>query len=321
MKIGKFNLGTPVFMAPMAGITDKAFREVIRLTGGRYLFTEMISAKALLYGNSKTFKMLNIKDEKEPRIVQLFGSEPQTMAKAASIAVQQGVDIIDINMGCPTPKIVRNGEGAALLKNIPLAVNIASEVVNRVDIPVTVKIRLGWDQSSLVAPELAQRLESVGVSMITVHGRTREQFYSGQADWKAIGEVKTRVKIPVIGNGDILGSEDAQNMIRMTGCDGVMVARGALGKPWLIGIIQKFLENGDLVPEPTDEEKYQILVTHFEKLLFYKGEKIGVNEIRKHAAWYFKGKRGAAHYRNQIMGLQKIEDFYEVFKNVFLRNP
>ncbi|MGI5901390.1 MAG: tRNA dihydrouridine synthase DusB [Desulfitobacteriia bacterium] len=321
MKIGKFNLGTPVFMAPMAGITDKAFREVIRLTGGRYLFTEMISAKALLYGNSKTFKMLNIKDEKEPRIVQLFGSEPQTMAKAASIAVQQGVDIIDINMGCPTPKIVRNGEGAALLKNIPLAVNIASEVVNRVDVPVTVKIRLGWDQSSLVAPELAQRLESVGVSMITVHGRTREQFYSGQADWKAIGEVKTRVKIPVIGNGDILGSEDAQNMIRMTGCDGVMVARGALGKPWLIGIIQKFLENGDLVPEPTDEEKYQILVTHFEKLLFYKGEKIGVNEIRKHAAWYFKGKRGAAHYRNQIMGLQKIEDFYEVFKNVFLRNP
>lgn len=321
MKIGKFNLGTPVFMAPMAGITDKAFREVIRLTGGRYLFTEMISAKALLYGNSKTFKMLNIKDEKEPRIVQLFGSEPQTIAKAASIAVQQGADIIDINMGCPTPKIVRNGEGAALLKNIPLAVNIASEVVNEVDVPVTVKIRLGWDQSSLVAPELAQRLESVGVSMITVHGRTREQFYSGQADWKAIGEVKTRVKIPVIGNGDILGSEDAQNMIRMTGCDGVMVARGALGKPWLIGIIQKFLENGDLVPEPTDEEKYQILVTHFEKLLFYKGEKIGVNEIRKHAAWYFKGKRGAANYRNQIMGLQKIEDFYEVFNNVFLRNP
>ncbi len=301
MIIGKFDLHTPVLMAPMAGITDKAFREIIYRVGGKYVVTEMISDKALLFNNPKTKQMLNLEGEPQPRIVQLFGSEPEPMAKAAIVAENQGADIIDINMGCPTPKIVRNGEGAALMRNVNLAEQIAADVVRAVKIPVTVKMRLGWDHTSLTVIELAQRMESAGVAMITIHARTRDQFYSGRADWQWIKAVKDRVTIPVIGNGDITSPESALAMCRQTQCDGVMIARGALGNPWLIGRAQYYLDTGKLMPEPQNHEKFEIMLLHFDKLLKYKGDKIGVNEMRKHAAWYIKGIRNAAEYRNQIM--------------------
>jgi len=318
MKLGKYHLSEkPVFMAPMAGITDKAFREIIRLTGGKYVITEMISDKALLHHNAKTFKMLDLKGEEEPRIVQLFGSEPVPMARAAEIAETYGADIIDINMGCPTPKIVKNGEGASLLRNIPLAIEIVSEVVKAVRVPVTVKIRLGWDSSTIVALELASMLEQAGVSMLTVHARTREQYYSGKADWEWISKIKARIGIPVIGNGDILSPEDALKMVRLTGCDGVMIARGALGNPWLIGRSQYYLDTETLPQEPGNREKLRILIQHFEKIIEYKGERTGVQEIRKHASWYIKGMRKAAEYRNQIMKIKSYQEMKTLFSGIY----
>jgi nifR3 family TIM-barrel protein len=269
------------------------------------------------HNNSKTFQMLDLQGENEPRIVQLFGSEQEPMAEAAKIAAGHGADIIDINMGCPTPKIVKNGEGAALLRNLRLAQDIASRVVQAVDIPGTVKIRLGWDRENIVASELASRLESVGIGMLTIHGRTREQYYSGNADWEWIRRVKEKTQIPVIGNGDILQPEDAQEMIRETGCDGVMIARGALGNPWLISRTQYYMETGKLLPEPEYGQKLDIILNHFEKLLQYKGEKIGVNEMRKHAAWYIKGMRNASEHRNEIMKTQDSNQMKEILTQVF----
>lgn len=317
MKLGDYTLTNPVFMAPMAGVTDKAFREIIYSVGGKYTFTEMISDKALLHNNSKTFQMLNLEGENEPKIVQIFGSEPDPMAKAARIAVDRGANIIDINMGCPTPKIVKNGEGAALLKDITLAEQIAAQVMRAVNVPVTVKMRLGWDNGSIVAPELACRLEKAGVSMITVHARTREQYYSGKADWKWIAEIKGRINIPVIGNGDIQTPEEAQKMIKETGCDGVMIARGALGNPWLISRAQHYLETGVLLPAPEAEHKLEMISRHFKKLLKYKGQKIGINEMRKHAAWYIKGMRKAAEYRKEIMQTDDPQRMEAIFRSVF----
>jgi len=317
MQLGKYSFVRPVFMAPMAGITDKAFREVIELVGGKYVYTEMISDNALIHGNTKTFEMLNLEGEKEPRIVQIFGADPDRMAQAATIAVEQGASIIDINMGCPTPKIVKNGEGAALLRNLPQAERIASRVVRCVDIPVTVKIRLGWDSTEIVALELAARLENVGVGMLTVHARTREQYYSGIADWNWIKRIKEKIKIPVIGNGDILTPQDASHMLQATGCDGVMVARGALGNPWLINRIQHFLDTGELLPEPEERQKLKVIMTHFDKLLSYKGDRIGVNEMRKHAAWYIKGMRNATEYRNEIMKAQRPDAMRSILNRIF----
>ncbi len=317
MWLGKYNLGTPVFMAPMAGITDKAFREVVRLAGGKYSFTEMVSDKALLSCNPKTVKMLDLNEEDEPRIVQLFGAEPVPMAEAAKIAVTYGANVIDINMGCPTPKIVKNGEGSALLKNLCLAENIAANVVKNVSVPVTVKMRLGWDSSAIIASELVRRLEAVGVSMVTIHARTREQHYTGKADWEWIARIKERVKIPVIGNGDILTPDQAQKMVNQTGCDGVMIARGALGRPWAIARAQYFLDTGKKLPEPSNKEKYELFLFHFEKLLSYKGERIGGNEIRKHAAWYLKGIKGTAEYRNKIMNTHNSEGIKMIIAKIF----
>lgn len=319
MKLGQHELEVPVFLAPMAGVTDKAFREVVRSVGGRYVWTEMISDKALSYHNARTLHMLNLDGEPFPRIVQIFGSEPATMAKAAKMAVDLGADIIDINMGCPTPKITKNREGSALLRDPDKAREIARAVVHAVNVPVTVKIRLGWSYEELVIPEIGQQLEEVGVQMLTLHARTREQFYSGKADWGWIKLLKQSVAIPVIGNGDILKPEDARDMLACTGCDGVMIGRGALGNPWILPRTQHFVSTGELLPEPPVQEKIAVAMRHFELLLSYKGERIGMNEMRKHAVWYVKGIKNAAQMRDAIMQTQTPQEMKQVFRRILVQ--
>ncbi|WP_407305854.1 tRNA dihydrouridine synthase DusB [Desulfosporosinus sp. SB140] len=316
MKLGNYDLEVPVFLAPLAGVTDKAFRETVCALGGKSVWTEMISDKALTYHNSKTLSMLDLSGEAEPRIVQLFGSEPKTIAQAALLALESGANAIDINMGCPTPKIIKNGEGSALLRDLPRAQAIAEAVVKAVNIPVTVKIRLGWNNDEIVAPELARRLETAGVQMLTLHARTREQFYSGQADWAWIRKVKNEVSIPVIGNGDIFVPEDARKMIEQTGCDGVMIGRGALGNPWLIPRTQYFLKHGTILPEPSIEERFSVAMQHFDRVLRYKGERIGLNEMRKHAVWYIKGVRNAAQLRDVIMQTRSPKEMRAVMARI-----
>ncbi len=320
MKLGPYQLEMPVFLAPMAGVTDKAFRETVCAVGGKYVWTEMISDKALIYQNSKTLKMLDLHGEKEPRIVQLFGSDPETMARAAVLAIGCGANVIDINMGCPAKKVVKNGEGAALLRDLPRAQAIASAIVRTVNIPVTVKMRLGWDDHEITAVELAKRLEDVGVQMLTVHARTREQLYAGNADWEWVRQVKNAVSISVIGNGDVFTPEDAGELIRQTGCDGVMIGRGTLGNPWLIARTQHFLEYGVVLPEPLIEERIQVALQHFERLLHYKGEQIGLNEMRKHAVWYIKGIRNAARLRNEIMQASSSDEIKLVLRLILQGN-
>ncbi len=313
MELGRYNLNLPVFLAPMAGVTDRAFRETVRSLGGKYTVTEMISDKALNCQNSRTLHMLDIKGEPEPRIVQLFGSDADNMARAAKLAEALGADVLDINMGCPTPKIVRNREGSALLQDLSLATEIAAAVVQAVNLPVTVKIRLGWTRENIIAPELARRLESVGVCMITVHARTREQFYSGKADWEGIRSVKEVVNLPVIGNGDLTNPEQTRQMLVQTGCDGVMIGRGCLGNPWLIPQIQYYLKFNKLLPPPSLEERITVALQHFERLLVYKGNRIGLNEMRKHAAWYIKGFKNAAALRNRIMQTHEVQEMKNLF--------
>jgi len=316
MQLGKFFFEKPVFLAPMAGVTDKAFRQVVRAVGGHYVWTEMISDKALLYSNPRTLNMLNLEGEASPKIVQLFGSDPGHMAQAAQIAEQMGADIIDINMGCPTPKIVKNGEGAALLRDLGRAESIAAAVVKAVKLPVSVKMRLGWDAGKIVALELGERLQGVGVQMLTLHARTREQFYSGQADWNWVKRLKARVKIPVIGNGDIDSLEAAKFRQESSGCDGIMVGRGALGNPWLLPRIAHYLRSGELLPEPSVIEKIRIASLHFELLLEFKGERIGLNEMRKHAAWYVKGLKHAGQLRDAIMSTKSPEEMKLILEQI-----
>ncbi|MDR3600151.1 MAG: tRNA dihydrouridine synthase DusB [Desulfosporosinus sp.] len=316
MKLGSYEFEVPVFLAPLAGVTDKAFRETVCAVGGKYVWTEMISDKALTYQNQRTLNMLDLSGEAEPRIVQLFGSDPETMARAALLAIECSATVIDINMGCPAQKIVKNAEGAALLRDLPRAQRIAAAVVRSVNVPVTVKIRLGWNDNEIVAIELAKALESVGVQMLTVHARTREQFYAGHADWDWIRRVKNEVSIPVIGNGDIFKPEDAGRLIEQTGCDGVMIGRGALGNPWLIPRTQHFLKYGKVLPEPLIEELIQVALQQFERVLKYKGERIGLNEMRKHAVWYIKRIKKAAQLRDEIMQTRSSAEMRAVFSRI-----
>lgn len=320
MKLGPYEMKTPVFLAPMAGVTDKAFRETARSIGAPYVWTEMVSDKALTYQNSRTLAMLDLAGEESPRIVQIFGSEPEVMAQAARLVVKHGADIVDINMGCPTPKIVKNGEGSALLQDLDLAQRIAEAVVKAVIVPVTVKMRLGWNNGELVAPELAQRVEAVGVQMVTVHGRSREQFYAGQANRAQIRRVKEVVKIPVIANGDIFTPQNAKEVLEQTGCDGVMIGRGALGNPWLLTRAARYLQDGFLESEPSFEERLQVALEHFERVLRYKGERMGLNEMRKHAVWYIKGIRNAAQLRDFIMQTKTPEEMRNVFFRILREN-
>lgn len=314
IKIGAVHLKNQVVLAPMAGVTDPPFRKIVSAYKPGLVCSEMISAMALHYQSKKTLEMLAIDPEERPVSVQIFGSNPEIMAEAAQIIAASGADIIDINMGCPVPKVVKNGEGAALLTNLPLAQSIIKAVASKVGIPVTVKMRLGWDYDRIVAPQLAKIAEDCGAAGVTVHARTRDQFYQGKANWDKIMEVKRHVSIPVIGNGDVDSPWSALAMIEKTGCDGVMIGQAALGKPWLIGQVADFLSKGVLTPDPLLKEKFDIIFKHMDLQVRFSGEERGIREMRKHLAWYLKGEPGAARLREKIF---LLTSFNEV-KNILL---
>ena len=307
-KIREILQENPVVAAPMAGVSDRPSRLIAREYGCGLIYTEMISAKALTYRNQKTYLLMNMKGEQQPVSMQIFGSEPDVMAEGARIMQACGAQIIDINMGCPVPKVVNNGEGSALMRNPELAAEIVSAMVKAVDVPVTVKFRKGWDDASVNAVEFARRMEAAGASAIAVHGRTRMQYYSGKADWNIIGQVKEAVTVPVIGNGDIFVPEDGKAMLEQTNCDGIMLGRGALGRPWLYRQMTEYLRTGGYEGEPTLEQRRQVITHHAQLICEEKGERVAMKEMRKHIAWYYKGLPGAARMRDAINTVATMED-------------
>ena len=317
LKIGDVELENNIILAPMAGVTDLPFRIICKKYGNPGLVcNEMVSAKAIVYEDEKTRLMLNCKDEKKPISMQIFGSDPETMGKAAK-EVSQICDILDINMGCPAPKVVKNGDGSKLLQNLDLIGKIVKEVVKNSEKPVTVKIRKGWDNDHIIAVEASRIIEEAGADAIVVHGRTREEYYSGIADWDIIRKVKENVNIPVIGNGDIKNEEDALKIFEETNVDGIMIGRAALGNPWIFKKIAYYLEIGEKLIEISNEEKYNVILEHFDLLEKEKGEYTATREIRKFIAWYVKGMKNATIIRNQINQVESSEDFRKILKNYF----
>ena len=311
MKIGNIEIENCLGLGPMAGVTDLPFRLLCKEMGCNMLYTEMVSAKAILYKNKNTKELLNIDKNEHPVGVQLFGSDPDIMAQIAAQVEEGECDFIDINMGCPVPKIVNNGEGSALLKQPKLVEEILTKMVKAVNKPVTVKIRKGFENGTVYAVEIAKIAESCGVSAIAVHGRTREQYYSGKADWDVIKDVKKAVKIPVIGNGDIFSAEDAKAMKEYTGCDGLMVARGARGNPWIFREIKEYLENGNVIDKPTINDIREMIIRHAKMLVNYKGEYTGIREMRKHIAWYTAGLPHSAELRRMCNQIETMENLVE----------
>lgn len=305
-------LDQPVILAPMAGITDKAFRIIARRQGCARLYTEMISAKALVYGNTKTRAFLDLTGEEQPVAVQLFGQEPDVMAEAARIAAESGARILDVNMGCPVPKVVRNREGAALMESPELAREIVAAMIRASGLPVTVKIRAGMSAGRIVAVSFAQRMEEAGASLVAVHGRTRDQYYSGKADWDIIHRVKEAVRVPVVGNGDIWTPEDAGRMLAQTGCDGVMIGRGALGNPWLLKRTVQYLRGDPVDPAPSPAEKLRGGLEHLDLMMAYKTEYQAATEMRKHMAWYLKGLRNTAALKAAIFKCVKRQEYHDL---------
>nr|WP_317331761.1 tRNA dihydrouridine synthase DusB [uncultured Romboutsia sp.] len=309
MKIGNVNLDNRVFLSPMAGVTDLPFRLICKEQDCGMLYTEMVNSKALCYDDKNTKKMLNIEYEEHPVAIQIFGSDPEYMGGAAKILNSYPNEILDINMGCPAPKVVKNGDGSALLKNPDLAAKVLRAVVENSEKPVTLKIRKGWDDTCINAVEIAKIAEDCGISAIAIHGRTREQYYSGKADWDIIRQVKENVSIPVIGNGDVFEVKDAINMLNQTNCDAIMIGRGAQGNPWIFKRINHYMQTGEILPEPTLEEKIETAMKHLKLAVEEHGEYVAVREMRKHIAWYLKGLRNSARVRDEI---NKIESYEEV---------
>lgn len=303
LEIGNVKIENNVFLAPMAGITDKPFREICRRFGAGMVYSEMISAKGLYYNDKKTASLMDMTGE-NPCAIQIFGSEPEIMAEIIPKVMEFKPDIIDINMGCPAPKIVNNGDGSALMKTPELMGKIMRAVTDASPVPVTAKIRKGWEEDNSLL--CAKILEDNGASAVAVHGRTREEFYGGKADWGVITRIKQELKIPVIGNGDIFSAEDAIRMFEQTGCDGVMVARGAQGNPWLFKEINELIKTGEVKTAPQPQERLRVALEHISRLIEDKGESRGIKEARKHLAWYIKGLKGATQIRTEIF---KISDF------------
>ncbi|MFQ8603180.1 MAG: tRNA dihydrouridine synthase DusB [Anaerovoracaceae bacterium] len=307
-KIGDLAIETPFVLAPLAGITDKSMRSLCSKQGASLVYTEMVSAKGLWYGDKKTNKLLEIGEDEEKVAFQIFGSDSEIMAFAAKELNEKKNVILDLNVGCPVPKVVKNGEGSALLKKLDTLYDVVESMVKNTAKPVTAKIRMGFEINENTASETAKLLESAGVSAITVHGRTRQQYYEGKADWKAIAQVKESVKVPVIGNGDVFTGEDAVRMLNETGCDGVMIARGALGNPWIFKEANALWRGEEKPAPPTDNEKIHMAINHLALISAHKGDNIAVREMRKHVGWYIKGMKGAAAVRRQAnQAVQALE--------------
>ena len=308
LKIGNIELENRYILGPMAGVTDLPFRLLCKEQGAGLLCMEMVSAKAIYYNNRNTESLLEIHPDETPVSLQLFGSDPKIMSEMAKRIEERPFAILDVNMGCPVPKVVRNGEGSALMKEPKLVYEIVSALVKAIDKPVTVKIRKGFDDDHVNAVEIAKIIEEAGAAAVAVHGRTREQYYSGKADWDIIRQVKEAVSIPVIGSGDVTSPQKAEELVRQTGCDGIMIARGAEGNPWIFSEMIHWEETGELPPRPDKDEIREMMLKHARLQLEYKGEFCGIREMRKHVAWYTKGLKGAARLREKVNAVESLEE-------------
>ena len=316
IKIGDVELKNNVFLAPMAGITDKTFRIICKEMGVGLTTTEMVSAKAIFYGDSKTKKLYNLEGEERPISIQLFGSDIESI-KYATQEVDKIADIIDFNMGCPAPKIVKNGDGSNLLLHLDLIEKIVKAIRENTNKPITFKIRKGWDENSIVAVEAAKIIEKAGGSAITIHGRTRKEFYSGKADWDIIKKVKESVNIPVIGNGDIVDEECTEEMFKYTNVDGIMIGRASFGNPWIFREIIHYLQTGKKLPKPTLEERYDIMIRHINMEIQERGEEVAVKEMRKQLSWYIKNLKDSSQMRDKINKIGNREELLKEIKLYF----
>ncbi|MGG4213724.1 tRNA dihydrouridine synthase DusB [Paenibacillus sp. FSL L8-0638] len=313
LKIGDIEMKNQVVLAPMAGVCNPAFRLIAKEFGTGLVCAEMVSDKAIIHGNKRTREMLFVDEREKPLSLQIFGGDRESLVEAAKVVDQEtNADIIDINMGCPVPKVTKCDAGARWLLDPNKIYEMVSAVVESVSKPVTVKMRIGWDSEHIYAVENARAVERAGGQAVSVHGRTREQLYTGHANWDIIKEVKEAVSIPVIGNGDVASPEDARRMLDLTNCDGVMIGRGALGNPWMLYRTIEYLQSGELLPDPSPEEKIRIAILHMDRLVALKGEAVAVREMRKHLAWYLKGLKGSARIKDVIMEETKRDDMVRI---------